>query len=93
MGLLHCETDSSRFSTVVNMGKEGQISAVYCLLEAYQRLFHRKRTGSGHNALDRGRRSRLRWNTVAPLFSTVVGDNDALNTITSRSMHPADEDN
>jgi len=34
MGLLHLETDSSRFSTVVNMGKEVKLSAAYCLLEA-----------------------------------------------------------
>src|SRR5712691_1269339 len=52
VGLLHREANSPCFSTVVNMGKEDQISVVYSLLEAYQRLFHRKRAGSGHNALD-----------------------------------------
>src|SRR3989441_5416703 len=36
-------------------------SSVYGRLQASQRLLHRKRAGSAHNALDRGRRSRLRW--------------------------------
>jgi len=59
MSLLHREADSSRLSTMVNVGKEGQIATVYDLLEAFQRLFRRKRTRSGHNSLDQGRRSRL----------------------------------
>ena len=52
VGLLHREPDASRFATMVNMGKKGQIATVYDLLEALQCLFHRKRTGSGHNSLD-----------------------------------------
>src|SRR2546428_14188432 len=47
-------------------------SSVYGRLHASQRLLHRKRTGSGHNALDRGRRSRLRWlvhvSHLSPVF-------------------------
>ena len=61
MSLLHREADSSRFATVVNMGKEGQVSAVDGRLKAFQRLLDRKRTGSAHNALDRGRHSSFRW--------------------------------
>lgn len=61
MGLLHLEADAFRFSTMVNMGKEAQILAVYGLLKAFQRLLHRKRTGSSHNSLGRGRCSRCRW--------------------------------
>src|SRR5205807_10583105 len=54
VGLLHREPDSFRFATMVNMGKEVQISALYGRLKSFQRLLHRKRTGSGHNSLDRG---------------------------------------
>src|SRR5947209_6143015 len=61
LGLLHRDPDPSRFSTVVNMGKEDQISVVYGCLQASQRLLHRERAGSAHNALDRGRRSLSRW--------------------------------
>jgi hypothetical protein len=49
MGLLHCETDAFRFSAMVNMGKEGQLSVVYSLLQAFQGLLYRKWTGSGQN--------------------------------------------
>src|SRR6266404_2432941 len=52
MGLLHREPDAFRFVTMVNLGKEGQIATMYGLLEACRCLFHRKWTGSGHNALD-----------------------------------------
>jgi hypothetical protein len=51
VGLLHRETDSSCFSTVVNMGKEGQLPVVYSLLEAFQGLLYRKWTGSGQNTV------------------------------------------
>ena len=43
------------------MGKEDQLSVSYGLLQPFQCLLYRKRTGSGHNSLDRGRRSRCRW--------------------------------
>src|SRR5712692_2694024 len=52
MGLLHREADSFGFSTMVNLSKEAQIAAVDGRLKAFQRLLHRKRTGSGHNSLD-----------------------------------------
>ena len=52
VGLLHREPDASRFATMVNMGKDVQVSAVDGRLEAFQRLLHRKRAGSGHNSLD-----------------------------------------
>lgn len=59
MGLLHREANPLRFSTVVNLGKDGQIPLTHRFLKAFQGLLDRKRTGSGHNTLDRGRRSWL----------------------------------
>src|SRR6266487_839488 len=58
VGFLHLQADAFCFSAMVNMGKEGQLSPLDCLLEARQRLLDSKRAGSGHNALDRGRSSR-----------------------------------
>jgi len=36
MGLLHCEANPSRFSTVVNLGKDGQIPLTHRFLKAFQ---------------------------------------------------------
>ena len=52
VGLLHREPDASRFATMVNMGKDVQVSAVDGHLKAFQCLLDRKRAGSGHNSLD-----------------------------------------
>ncbi len=48
VGLLHREADASRFATMVNLGKEGQIAAVDDLLEAFQGHLDSKWTGSAH---------------------------------------------
>jgi len=46
---------------MVNLGKEGQVSATDNCLQVFQRRLDSKRTGSALYALDRGRCSRSRW--------------------------------
>src|SRR6266567_8245651 len=87
MGLLHREADAFGFCTMVNLGKEAQMSALYGRLQALQRLLHRKRTGSGYDALDRGRRCRCRWLVHGSHLSPVLTRNRFSLLITASHSH------